>query len=186
MACAPALSKRLPARAVSATLTLMRLRVATPADEAAVAAILLASFPLLWVGVYPPELLARALPFTTRPHPRLLASGRYYLVETDAREPAGCGGWSGHPPGAVEPNPRRAHLRHFATHSDWIGKGIGRLIYARCEDEARKAGFEMLECYASLNGEAFYAALGFRRLEAIEVPLPGGIGFPSIRMERAI
>jgi GNAT superfamily N-acetyltransferase len=164
----------------------MRLRVATPDDHDAVATVLRGSFPVLWARVYPPELLASALPFTTRPHPRLLASGRYYLVESEAGGPAGCGGWSEHPPGGEEPDPRRAHIRHFATHPDFIRRGVGRLLYQRCEADARAAGFKALECYASLNGEAFYAALGFRRLEAIDVPMPGGIGFPSVRMERAI
>ncbi|MFL6844576.1 MAG: GNAT family N-acetyltransferase [Allosphingosinicella sp.] len=164
----------------------MRLRVATPGDHDAVATVLGASFPALWAGVYPPELLASALPFTTRPHPPLLASGRYYLVESEAGAPAGCGGWSGHPPGSEEADFRRAHIRHFATHPDFIRRGVGRLLYERCEADARAVGFRTLECYSSLNGEAFYVALGFRRLEAIEVPMPGGIGFPSVRMERPI
>jgi hypothetical protein len=34
--------------------------------------------------------------------------------------------------------------------------------------------------------EGFYAALGFRRIERIETPMPGGVRFPAIRMERAI
>jgi hypothetical protein len=42
------------------------------------------------------------------------------------------------------------------------------------------------EPYSSLNGEPFYAALGFRRLKRIETPMPGGVRFPAIRMERAI
>jgi GNAT superfamily N-acetyltransferase len=163
----------------------MRLRVATPEDSAAVAAILLASFPTLMRSAYPPGLLARVLPIITRPRPRLLASGRYYLVETEAGEATGCGGWSDHSPDSAERQPGRAHLRHFATHPSWIGRGVGRAIYRKCEAEARAAGFTLFECGASLNGEGFYAALGFRRL-GIVATMIGGAPFPSVRMEKAI
>jgi GNAT superfamily N-acetyltransferase len=164
----------------------MRLRVATPEDVDAVAAVLGPSYTELMAPAYPPDLMARALPLITRPNPRLLASGRYYLVETESGEPAGCGGWSPDPPDRREKDPRRAHIRHYATHPDWLRRGVGRMIYERCEADARAAGFALFECYASLGGEAFYAALGFRRLGRIETPMPGGIRFPAIRMERAL
>jgi GNAT superfamily N-acetyltransferase len=164
----------------------LSLRVATPADAAAVTAILLPSYARLMAEAYPSGLLARALPVITRANPVLLASGLYYLVEAETGEPAGCGGWSAHPPGARERDPRRAHIRHFATHPDWIRRGAGRMVYARCEADARAAGFTRFECWASRNGEGFYAALGFRRLERIETPMPGGIRFPAIRMERVL
>jgi GNAT superfamily N-acetyltransferase len=164
----------------------LRLRVTTPADAEAITAILRPSYVELMAEAYPPGLLARTLPLITRANPNLLASGRYYLVESETGEPAGCGGWSAHPPGAPEPDPRRAHIRHFATHPAWIRRGIGRRLYERCEADARTAGFTRLECWASLNGEGFYAALGFRRLERIETPMPGGVRFPAIRMERVL
>ncbi|HYD36472.1 MAG TPA: GNAT family N-acetyltransferase [Allosphingosinicella sp.] len=164
----------------------MFLRVATPEDSDAVAAVLRPSYGELMAPAYPPDLLARALPLITRPNQRLLASGRYYLVEAATGEPAGCGGWSRDPPDRLEADPERAHIRHFATHPAWLRRGAGRLIYERCEADARAAGFTVFECYASLNGEGFYAALGFRRLGRIETPMPGGIRFPAIRMERPI
>jgi GNAT superfamily N-acetyltransferase len=164
----------------------LRLRVAAPADAEAVAAILRPSYSVLMAEAYPPALLALVLPSITRANPELLASGHYYLVEAESGEPAGCGGWSAHPPGASELDPRRAHIRHFATHPDFVRRGVGRAVYARCEAAARAAGFARFECWASLNGEGFYAALGFRRLERIETSMPGEIRFPAIRMERFI
>ena len=164
----------------------MRLRVATPEDAHAVAAVLGPSYAELMAPAYPPDLMARALPLITRPNPVLLESGRYYLVETESGEPAGCGGWSADPPDRREEDPRRAHIRHYATHPAWLRRGVGRTIYERCEADARAAGFAVFECYASLNGEAFYAALGFRSLGPIDTPMPGGIRFPAVRMERAI
>jgi GNAT superfamily N-acetyltransferase len=164
----------------------MRLRVATPEDAHAVAAVLGPSFSGLMAGAYPAWLLDRALPAISRANPQLLASGRYYLVESESGEPAGCGGWAEHPPGRPERDPKRAHIRHFATHPDWTRRGVGRMLYARCEVAARGAGFTWFECWASLNGEAFYASLGFRRLGRVEAPLSCGVVFPAIWMERRI
>lgn len=164
----------------------MHLRIATLEDSAAISGVLRASYYGLMAEAYPAALLERVLPYTTRANPALLGSGRYYLVETPAGECVGCGGWSDHPPDGPDPHPRRAHIRHFATHPDWTGRGVGRTIYERCEEDARAAGFTAFEAYASLNGEPFYAALGFRRIERIETPMPGGVTFPAIRMERAI
>ena len=60
------------------------------------------------------------------------------------------------------------------------------MLYERCEADARGAGFTTFECWASLNGEGFYASLGFRRLHPIETSMPGGILFPAVRMEQDI
>jgi GNAT superfamily N-acetyltransferase len=162
----------------------MRLRVATPGDSDAVASVLGPSYGQLMAGAYPPDLLNRALPAITRANPALLSSGRYYLVETETGEPAGCGGWSSNPPGRRDDDPDRAHIRHFATHPAWTRRGVGRLLYERCAADARASGFALFEAWASLNGEGFYASLGFRPLEAIETAMPGGVMFPAIRMER--
>ena len=51
-------------------------RVATPADADAVAAILADSYPALMAPAYDAGLLASTLPEITRPNPALLASGR--------------------------------------------------------------------------------------------------------------
>ncbi|HYJ83304.1 MAG TPA: GNAT family N-acetyltransferase [Allosphingosinicella sp.] len=164
----------------------MRLRVATLEDADSVAAVLGPSYTRLMPAAYPADLLDPVLPSITRANPALLTSGRYYLVELETGEPAGCGGWSAHPPGRSEEDPRRAHIRHFAVHPDWTRRGVGRLLYDRCEVDARAAGFKMFEAWASLNGEGFYASLGFRRLGRIETEMPGGVLFPAIRMERGI
>jgi N-acetylglutamate synthase-like GNAT family acetyltransferase len=164
----------------------MRLRIALPKDAEAVAAVLRPSYAGLMAEAYPPDLLARVLPVITRANPELLASNRFYLVEAETGEPAACGGWSPNPPGRQEDDPRRAHIRHFATHPAWIRRGAGRMLYERCEADARAAGFTTFECWASLNGEAFYASLGFRRLEPIETRMSGSLLFPAVRMERRL
>ena len=160
-------------------------RVATPDDREAVGRILGDSYPKLMAAGYEPAQLARVLPVIVRPHPGLLASGCYYLAEADGVA-AGCGGWSRQRPGTDQTEPGLAHIRHFATHSAWIGHGVGRALYDRCEQDARAAGIARFECYASLNGEGFYAALGFERIARIQVEMGPAGPFPSILMVREI
>ena len=166
-------------------MTPLPVRVAGPEDADSVERVLKASYPQLMAPAYPAHLLARALPLMTRPHPRLLASGRYYLCEARG-EPLGCGGWSFERPGTVETEPGVAHIRHFAVRADRTGSGVGRALYERCEAQARAAGARTFECWSSLNGEAFYAAMGFERVGPIDVPMGPDLTFPSIRMRRPL
>mgnify|MGYP006188362113 CR=1 FL=1 len=165
-------------------MTAFAVRVAGAADEAAVARVLRDSYPALMAAAYPPELLERALPAITRPHPRLLASGAYYLCEAEG-EPVGCGGWSFERPDSRETEPGVAHIRHFATRAGWAGRGVGRALYRRCEEEARAAGVRTFECQSSLNGERFYAAMGFVRIRPVAFAM-GPVAFPGILMRRSL
>ena len=164
----------------------MRVRTAFPDDPRAVAALLQASYGRLMRPAYPEALLERALPRITRPNPALLGSGRYHIAEEADGRAIGCGGWSDRPPGGRPSGDGAAHIRHFATHPDWTGKGAGRAIYERCEAEAAAAGFRRFICFASRNGEGFYAALGFERVREIEVPMGPDLLFPSVLMVRGI
>jgi predicted N-acetyltransferase YhbS len=163
----------------------IRIRTARAGDLAAIERVFAASYPELMAAAYDGALLARALPMMTRAQPRLVCSGTYYVAVAD-REIVGCGGWSREAPGAPAGEVGVAHIRHFAVARDWIGRGIGRALYRRCEERANAAGIRIFECYSSLNGEPFYRALGFARLAAIEVPMGPGTSFPSIHMRRAI
>ena len=145
-----------------------------------------ASYPTLMPPGYDAAVLAAALPLMTRANPALLSSGTYFLAESVDGLTVGCGGWTRERPGSGEVAPDLAHIRHFATHPEWIGRGVGRALYSRCAREARAAGARRLECYASLNAEGFYAALGFKSLERIEVPMGAGATLPSLLMARSI
>ncbi len=136
-------------------------------------------------GAYDAALLARALPMMMQASPGLLAGGTYFVAEIDDTV-VGCGGWSVGQPGTGAVELGVAHIRHFATGQPWIGRGVGRVIYARCETTARAAGMRQFQCYASRNGEAFYASLGFYRIAAIQVPMGADLTFPSIHMGRRI
>jgi N-acetylglutamate synthase-like GNAT family acetyltransferase len=161
-----------------------RIRRAESADFAGVDALLQASYPVLMAASYEPSVLASTLPLMVRANPRLLASGTYYVAESNQGMIVGCGGWTAQPPGSEVSTPGIAHLRHFGTHPDWLRRGIGRLIYERCEIDARNAGISQFECNASLNGEPFYAALGFERIALVDVPMGGDVLMPGAHMRR--
>ena len=159
-------------------------RVATPNDAEPIGTLLRACYPRLIPAGYPADILARALSLITSPNPALLRSGTYYLAEKPDGTFAGCGGWTFERPGAagVPIDPKRGHIRHFATHPDCIRRGVGRALFERCVADAQPSGVRQFECYSSLVSERFYRALGFVRLEPITIALGPGITFPSIRM----
>jgi len=160
-----------------------KIRLSQPDDADAVERVLRASYPQLMAPAYEADLLKRALPFLIKANLHLLASKSYYLAEAGG-EPVGCGGWSLEKPGTKTHEFGVAHIRHFATVADWIGRGIGRAIYERCELEARAAGVFRLDCHSSRNGEQFYQALGFTRIGDILLPLATNLQFPGVLMSR--
>jgi N-acetylglutamate synthase-like GNAT family acetyltransferase len=161
-------------------------RVARLDDGLAVDALLQASYPNLMASAYEQALLVPALKLMTKANPSLLASGTYYVAESRAGLVVGCGGWTLERPGTDTVQPKRAHIRHFATHPDWTKRGIGRAIYRLCENAARSAGVISFECYSSLNAEAFYSALGFKSIRTISIDLGPNVVLPAILMYRQI
>lgn len=161
-----------------------KIRVATPDDAAAVGELLASSYPVLMASAYEEKALAPALELMTRANPVLLSSGRFYVAATPAGLLVGCGGWSLEQPGTGTLEAGVGHLRHFATHPAWVGRGVGRAIYRSCEVAALSAGVLALECYSSLNAVPFYAALGFGRVRDVAVELRPGVVLPSVVMRR--
>jgi N-acetylglutamate synthase-like GNAT family acetyltransferase len=187
------------------SLTLRRARLS---DLAAVDRLLQRSYPRLLAADYPPLTRVLALPIIARARPELLASGRYFVVEAEDGRILGAGGWSlGKPqprPAAGVVMPSRAvaerdeaepgwaaqvgmgHVRHVATDPDWLRGGVGRAIMGEVIVEALRAGVHWLDCLSTRTAVPFYAALGFRALHEVEVPLAPGIQFPAVRMMRQI
>jgi GNAT superfamily N-acetyltransferase len=158
------------------------IRVAGPDDAGAVSDVLAASYPVLMDGAYDMATLAAALPYMARANPTLLASGTYYVAETAESVAIGCGGWTHERPGTGEREDGLAHIRHFATHPDWTGLGVGRALFDTCVGAATAEGVRRFEVYASLNAEGFYRALGFETIESLDIPMGDGAVFPSLRM----
>ena len=161
-------------------------RTARPQDEAPVSDLLNASYSTLMASRYDQTILAAALPFMTQANLALLSAGTFYVAETADGSIAGCGGWSRERPGTMEVRPELGHVRHFATHPNWLRRSIGHAIYAQCENAARSAGMRRFECYSSLNAVGFYVALGFKTIRQIEIAMGPGLMMPSMLMERSI
>ena len=166
------------------------LRPAVATDAAQVTALLEASYPPLMAPAYDPAILEVALPMMTRANRKLLGCGTYYVVETASGqiigEIIGAGGWTHDRPGTGELTPGLAHIRHFATHPNHLGQGIGRAVFDQCKTAASADSVTQFECYASLNAEPFYAALGFQRVRPVDVPMGPDLAFRSILMQRTI
>jgi GNAT superfamily N-acetyltransferase len=161
-------------------------RIATPADAAAVGAVLAASYPTLLAPHYEKDLLALVLPLITRANPRLLESGTFYVAQCGKDELVGCGGWTKEHPGTGEVVPGQAHIRHFATHPFWTRKGVARAIMERCFEDAAARGIVELQCFSTLAAENFYLASGFEAMARAHVLMGSNLPFPTIVMQREL
>lgn len=163
----------------------MHLRSATAEDAPQITALLQRSYPVLMASAYETTVLAAALPLMTRANPALLATGTYYVVETQGKI-VGAGGWTREKPGGGGFDGETGHIRHFATEPDHLRQGIGRALVERCLADARDAGLSQMECFASLNAVAFYAASGFEALGPLEIRIGGTVPLPSLHMRRPL
>ena len=166
-------------------------RVAVEADIAAISALMARAIGALQGNFLTPaqvEASRAVMGLDTQ----LIADGTYLLVETDGRL-AGCGGWSrratlygGDHSTALRDaallNPSRdaARIRAMYTDSDFVRRGVGRLVLSVCEAAAREAGFARAEMMATLAGEPLYRACGYLPIERIETA--GDVAVPMIRM----
>jgi N-acetylglutamate synthase-like GNAT family acetyltransferase len=162
------------------------IRVAKPADFDAVGALLAASYPTLLADHYDRDTLTRALPILIKPNPTLLASGTYYVAESEPNNLVACGGWATKGPGSDAVIEGEAHIRHFATHPAWIHRGVATSLLARCVSDARLFGIRKLQCISSLNAETFYRASGFETVAPIDLPLEPGLTIRCVLMRRAL
>ncbi|GGX50712.1 N-acetyltransferase [Tateyamaria omphalii] len=154
----------------------MIVRPSTSRDLAAVDALLSRTYPKLLKADYPPSVLVTALPIISRARPELLSCGTYYVVEEDDRI-LGAGGWT---PDKADRS--LGHIRHVVTDDRALRRGVGRSLMECSFDVARRRGVARMECWATRTAVPFYEAVGFRVIGPIDVPLAGGIVFPSLRM----
>ncbi|MCB1421011.1 MAG: GNAT family N-acetyltransferase [Nitratireductor sp.] len=163
------------------------IRVARPQDADAVTVLLEQSYSVLWAGAYPDDVLNAVLPLLTKANPVLLSGGTFFVAAdpVDGRL-LGCGGWSMAAPGSGEIKPNLAHVRHFGTHPDETGRGIGRAILTRCFEQAVAEGAERMSCQSSLTAVAFYRSCGFSEIGPVEINLPNGLSIESVLMSREL
>ena len=75
-----------------------------------------------------------------------------------------------------------AKVRAIFVHPEFARKGLGTLILARVEAEARVAGFRRFEMGSTLTGVPLYRLRGYVEVERIVVPLANGEEVPVVKM----
>jgi GNAT superfamily N-acetyltransferase len=163
----------------------LTMRAADGSDRAALEKLIGDCYSAVYPGWYDEDVLGSAMPAMLRIDPALIASGRYFAASFGGAL-AGCGGWSASAPGNSASIEKTAHIRHFATHPDFMGNGVGGAILDRCISEASHAGMASLRCFSSLPAEGFYARHGFQKLDSVNVMLSDGAYFPAVLMERGL
>ena len=127
----------------------MRLRAASPADAAAIAACVDGAYRhyIARIGKPPGPMLDD--------YAAVLRMHRCYVLEEDATIVALA---------VLVVEARRALLDNVAVLPAWQGRGLGRRLIAHVEDEARRLGFAALELYTHelmTENLALYRRLGY-------------------------
>ena len=175
------------------------LRLATDEDIPALHQLIEASVRGLQTNDYTPAQIEGALGTVLGLDTQLVRDQTYFVAEADClargrARLAGCGGWSkrrtlfGADRGPdrelelLDPQKDAAKIRAIFVHPDFARQGLGTLLLARVEAEARGTGFRRFEMGSTLTGVALYRSKGYVALEDLAVPLPNGEALTVIRM----
>jgi N-acetylglutamate synthase-like GNAT family acetyltransferase len=173
------------------------IRLANDRDVPALRELITASVQTLHAPYYSPSQINAALGPVFGVDSQLIRDGTYFVVEREGRI-VGCGGWSyrqtvfggdrGKEGGGVAlvPGSDPARIRAFFVHPERARCGIGRLLLERCESAMLSAGFREALLVATLAGEPFYRAAGYRVERRFEVPLSDGLTLPVVRMSKIV
>ncbi|HEY2118659.1 MAG TPA: GNAT family N-acetyltransferase [Candidatus Acidoferrum sp.] len=178
------------------------LRLTDEADIPALRELIETSVRVLQREDYSTEQIEAALGTALGVDTQLIADRTYYAAETELGSEekliVACGGWSrrktlfgsDHGPyresALLNPQTDAAKIRAFFVHPEWVRMGIATKILETCEKAARDEGFHRFEMGATLTGVPMYLARGYTVIERIEVPLPGGLTLPVVRMGKSI
>jgi GNAT superfamily N-acetyltransferase len=178
------------------------LRLAAERDIPALDALIEASVRGLQAADYTQAQIEGALGTVLGLDTQLIRDGTYFMAETldpNAKERsllAGCGGWSkrktlfgadrgpAREPELLDPKTDAAKVRAIFVHPEFARQGLGTLILARVEAEARAAGFLRFEMGSTLTGVPFYRQMGYIEVERIAVPLCNGDALPVMKMRK--
>jgi GNAT superfamily N-acetyltransferase len=178
----------------------IHIRLAVPADIAALRVLIDASVRQLQAQDYTPTQIESALQSVFGVDSQLIADQTYFVAEARPAESptitVGCGGWSkrktlyggdhwtGREDALLDPRQDAAKIRAFFIDPAWARRGVGSLILEACENAARAAGFKRFEMGATLAGVRLFRARGYVALENLSVPLPNGEFLPVVRMSK--
>ena len=172
-------------------------RLAVPSDAPRISELARASVLDLFPGFYDQQQTASAAVHIAHVDMQLIEDGTYFVHEA-GDDIVACGGWSRRAKlytgsgdteddvRLIDPRTEPARVRAMFVRRDWTRRGLGRAILASCEHAAREEGFKRLVLGATLPGEPFYRACGFREVERFTVTMPDGVSVEGVAMERQI
>lgn len=175
----------------------LQLRVATVGDVPALESLIPLSVRGLQSSWYSGAQMEAALGPVFGVDRQLIRDGTYFVMEAQDQIVA-CGGWSRRKAvfggdrdregqdDPLDPDHDAARIRAFFVHPAWARRGIGRLLLNACETAIAAAGFREILMVATLAGEPLYAAHGYTVQARYEVPLPGGLTLPVVRMGKTL
>jgi GNAT superfamily N-acetyltransferase len=126
---------------------------------------------------------------------QLIRDATYFVAESSQTSKlAGCGGWSkrrtlfgadggpGREATLLDPLTDAAKIRAIFVLPAYARRGLGTLILAHVEAEARAAGFTHFEMGSTLTGLPLYRLKGYVETERVGVPLGNGQALPIVKM----
>ena len=173
------------------------LRLAMPADEPVLDALMKDSIRALFPAFYDERQTASSVVHVGHVDPMLVADGTYFVIE-DEDGIVASGGWSRRDKlfsgsddqeGRVrllDPETEPARVRAMFVRGDRARRGLGTRILEACEGAARAEGFRSLSLMATLAGVPLYERFGFVARERVSVTLPDGVILPCVSMDRPI
>lgn len=174
----------------------LAVRIAAPADIPALERLIAASARTLSRGYYDEAQIEAAITHVFGVDSDLVADGTYLVAEWRG-ELAGSGGWSrrstlfggdrfsGRSAGQLDPATDAARIRAFFVAGDQARRGVGRALLEACERAAMQAGFRSTTLMATLPGEPFYAAYGYRA-QGMQMQDCGGVTVPFVAMSKPL
>lgn len=131
----------------------------------------------------------------------LIEDETYFVIETvqpAQRVMVGCGGWGnrrtlyggdhtvGRDDTYSDPEVEAARIRAMYTHPSWVRCGVGTLLLELSEAAARDAGFKTIELGATIAGEPFYLARGYKEVGRDTHIAANGANSVVIKMEKEL
>jgi GNAT superfamily N-acetyltransferase len=176
----------------------LQLRLAGPADAAAIQALMTASVQAIFPAFYDAEQTASGVRHIGVLDPTLIEDGTYFVIEAPGAALAACGGWSrrdklfngaaatGTEARLLDPATEPARVRAMFVSGEWTRRGLGTRILEACEAAARAEGFTTLALMATMPGLQLYRSWGFGDEQPQNLVMPDGVLVPGVAMTRPV
>lgn len=174
----------------------LQLRRATADDVAEIRNLIVLSARELSRDYYSESQIAAAIAHVFGVDTTLITDGTYFAEAAGKLQ--GCGGWSkrrtlfggdqyaSRDSAFSDPATDAAKIRAFFVHPHTARCGLGRALLAKCETEARAAGYKVAELMSTLPGVSFYKACGYSSGEPAVFAVGDGVEIDFVPMKKIL